>query len=944
MQEEINLIYKIEELIGQQIIKLNKNQEKISGFQYYEIDKEDYISSILFTNLFFMDLEYIISFVSQLKRLKTLDIKHSSLGNIIFLKELKNLTTLNLSGNRLTDISALKELKNLTSLDLGGNRLTDVSALKELKNLTSLDLYYNGFTDASLLKDLKSLTTLNLSNNILKNVSSLKELENLTSLNLSNNNITNVSSLRELKSLTSLDLSRNGLTNLSSLKELKNLTSLNLNGNRIKNTSFLKELKNLTSLDLSGNRLIDCSFLRDLKNLTSLSLSNNQFIDISSLRELKNLTYLDLSGNGLTNASSLIELKNLTSLNLNGNRIKDTSFLKELKNLTYLNLSGNGLTNASSLIELKNLTSLNLSSNNITNASFLKELKNLTYLDLNGNSIIKPPPEIIKQGLEAIRTYLGSILEEGELPLNEVKVLLVGDGGAGKTSLLKQLKGEEFNKHELSTHGINIRNLSIKSEEQDITAHFWDFGGQEIMHATHQFFLSERSFYILVLDGRRDEKTEYWLKHIESFGGDSPILIVLNKIDENPTFDVNRRFLQEKYKNVKGFYKISCARCQGLEELKEGLAKYIMEVKLLTTQWPKKWFKVKQCLSDMKDNYLTLENYLSLCENENITESSAKNTLLGYLHDLGVVLHFKDLPLRDINVINPIWLTTAVYRILNSEMLSDSRGILDIRQLNSILDDPDLYPANQYNYIIEIMKKFELCYLVKNNTILIPDLLGVDEPQFEFNYHNSLKFLFKYDFLPKSIMPRFIVKMNNDIKKDLRWRTGLVIENDGFSSIALIIADEEEKKIFIWVQGEQKRDYFSVIRHNLREINKSFKKIDAAELIPLPGGEDITVEYKELIGYEKANKKEYFVGKIDISYNVKELLNGIEREDERNVFNPPVGQIFKKKKWYKKFWAMVVAICILIGGFWQGSQLYDKYFGKDKNVKIEEVKKIQPIP
>ncbi|MBT4627428.1 MAG: hypothetical protein HOC63_12145, partial [Rhodospirillales bacterium] len=66
------------------------------------------------------------------------------------------------------------------------------------------------------------------------------------------------------------------------------------------------------------------------------------------------------------------------------------------------------------------------------------------------------------------------------------------------------------------------------------------------MHATHQFFLSHRSLYILVLDGRRDEKTEYWLKNIESFGGNSPILIVMNKIDQNPSFELNQRFLKEK--------------------------------------------------------------------------------------------------------------------------------------------------------------------------------------------------------------------------------------------------------------------------------------------------------------------------------------------------------------------------------------------------------------
>jgi small GTP-binding protein len=175
--------------------------------------------------------------------------------------------------------------------------------------------------------------------------------------------------------------------------------------------------------------------------------------------------------------------------------------------------------------KLKNLTMLDLTENQLkTLPAEIGKLTSLTTLYLSENPLESPPPERI----EAIRSYFKS-LEAERRALNEVKVLLVGDGGAGKTSLVKQLLGEEFDKHELQTHGINIRDRKV----EDLLVHFWDFGGQEIMHATHQFFLSKRSLYILVLDGRRDEKTEYWLKHIESFGGDSPILVVLNKIDKH---------------------------------------------------------------------------------------------------------------------------------------------------------------------------------------------------------------------------------------------------------------------------------------------------------------------------------------------------------------------------------------------------------------------------
>lgn len=48
--------------------------------------------------------------------------------------------------------------------------------------------------------------------------------------------------------------------------------------------------------------------------------------------------------------------------------------------------------------------------------------------------------------------------------------------------------------------------IRLKGEE-DVRLHVWDFGGQEIMHATHQFFLTERSLYLLVLSGRQGVRT-----------------------------------------------------------------------------------------------------------------------------------------------------------------------------------------------------------------------------------------------------------------------------------------------------------------------------------------------------------------------------------------------------------------------------------------------------
>jgi hypothetical protein len=92
--------------------------------------------------------------------------------------------------------------------------------------------------------------------------------------------------------------------------------------------------------------------------------------------------------------------------------------------------------------------------------------------------------------------------EERKRSLNEGKLILVGRGEVGKTSLVRRLSENEFRGDESKTQGINITNWPLRCGSKTLRLNVWDFGGQEIMHATHQFFLTERSVYLLVLNGR----------------------------------------------------------------------------------------------------------------------------------------------------------------------------------------------------------------------------------------------------------------------------------------------------------------------------------------------------------------------------------------------------------------------------------------------------------
>ncbi len=176
----------------------------------------------------------------------------------------------------------------------------------------------------------------------------------------------------------------------------------------------------------------------------------------------------------------------------------------ELEWLEVLNLSVNRITTLPEAIaRLQQLQSLHLSGNQITTLpEAIASLPQLTILDLDNNPI-ETPPEIVAKGIKAIRDYFQQLETEGTDYLSEAKLLIVGEGGAGKTTLAKKIESQNYQlQEEDSTKGIKIIRWSFMENGREFRVNIWDFGGQEIYHATHQFFLTKRSLYALVADNQ----------------------------------------------------------------------------------------------------------------------------------------------------------------------------------------------------------------------------------------------------------------------------------------------------------------------------------------------------------------------------------------------------------------------------------------------------------
>ncbi|NQU06371.1 MAG: GTP-binding protein [Calditrichaeota bacterium] len=655
-----------------------------------------------------------------------------------------------------------------------------------------------------------------------------------------------------------------------SIDETENVTGLNLDNCNLKRIpESVLQFEHLVNISLYNNEISETGMIFSrLPLLERIHLGKNRLQSIPEVvGEIMRLMELGLSENWLQilpeNIGNMVGLK---TLYLSNNRLKmlpDSMWKMERLEKLYIN-DNKFRSLPKSLLDLGLPIQWMLSS------------KNGIYL--SNNPLESPPVEIIKKGNDAIREYFVQ-LDSEERPLNEVRVLLVGDGGSGKTSCKKSLLKRKFDPNESQTHGINIETWTVYDEYEKVKVNIWDFGGQEIMHATHQFFLAKRSLYILVLDARRDDKTEYWLKHIESFGGDSPILVAINKMDENPAYDVNRQFLMEKYKGIRSFHRISCKDGSGIDELNTAFTEELLKIEMRKIQFGSKWLEVKRRLEEETADYISRKEYKNICVEAGIETETSMETLIDFLHDLGITLHFREFNLEDTHVMNPEWATGAVYRIINSKALAKSQGVLRLERMKTILKsrkkDKYTYPVEKHPYIINLMKKFELCYELNDDQILIPDLTDIQEPLFIFGYETSLRFRIDYDFLPRSILPRFVVNMHQDVHEDILWRTGVMLKNDGFNSKAVVKADYDAKKIFIYVNGSQQRDYSATILDTFRRINDSFEKLEAIEKVCLPDKQHIGVSYAHLIRLEMIGQTMYFPEEADHEYNISELLGSI---------------------------------------------------------------------
>jgi len=775
--------------------------------------------------------------------------------------------SLDLSGLGMTQLpSSLSQLNQLQRLHLDHNKLTGLPEwLGQLSQIRWLDLSSNQLTMLpDSLGQLTQLQELNLSFNRLLTVPDwLSRFTQLQTLVLGDHQLTSLPDwLGQITWLRELWLIDSQLTMLPDwLRQLTRLQTLWLLGNQLTTLpDWLGQLTQLQTLVLSDNQLTMLpDSLGQLTQLRDLDLSDNQLTMLpNKLSQLIQLQVLSLRGNHLTTLPDWLgQLTQLQRLVLSDNQLTALpDWLAQLIQLRSLDLSDNQLTTLPDWLgQLTQLQTLYLGGNQLTMLpDTLQQIQSLDQLFLHKNPALRFPRNILGPEIQAVRRgkrasspkaildyYFGQ--KQAGRPLNEMKLLLVGRGGSGKTSLARALQGLAFSQRLKDTKGVRITPWALRSGKDRIKVHTWDFAGQIITHAAHQFFFTQQSLYILVLTGRENsERTdaEYWLRLIKAFGTDrasgetSPVIIALNKSKSHPC-QVDRNALREKYPFIVDFVDTDCKAETGISILKQTMEKTAKRLPSIRLPFPSTWWAIKEELEKKDRDYLNYADFRSLCARLGEADESKQDSLAVILHSLGIALNYADdLRLRDTTILNPHWVTSGIYTILRDATHEDGTGELHLRDVQRVLPKES---ADMQRYMVELMRRFELAFPLNEtgDRWLVPQRLAEQQPKLAAEWKGSdvTRLRYHYTTLPEGLLPRFITRTYPLSKDQPRWVNGVILEENGCR--ALIRADQAERLVTVAVRGEpfERRRLLGLIRADFQKIHSDIEGLNPKEEIEL---------------------------------------------------------------------------------------------------------------
>lgn len=597
-----------------------------------------------------------------------------------------------------------------------------------------------------------------------------------------------------------------------------------------KNSQTKREVIKLSNVSLTEVPVELCKLL----HLKRLDLSNNQLEHLPyEIGLLKNLEYLDLSNNRLRALPiSIGNLKSLQVLDISGNEIEalpiemgSLSKLRELK-----------------LYQVKRIYGR-------VDLGVRREYDWTHGKTIRTTPLIFPPRDIIVLGVAATINFLQQQLLAKKRQWFS-KLLVVGEGGTGKTSLLSALLNNPFNTHLSTTQGIEIANLKLQHPFEpriNMSLSSWDFGGQEIYHATHQFFLTDRSLFLLVWNARhgwKQGKLYDWLDVIQSRAPESPIIIVATHIDERDAILPSQE-LQKNYPQIVAFCSVSNKTGDGIPQLREKLTEVAAKLPLMGESWPKTWLEAATAIREYPDKHIPPQHLLNLMARYGVTNENAL-VLTRWLHELGDILYYEeDEQLNDLVILKPQWVTKHISDVLGSEDVIGSLGIFSRGHMNLLWSG---LPPDLRDHFLRLMERFDLSYRIPEHRdiSLVVERLSLDPPAYQPAWNaildrqpcQEMTMIFRLNTIPPGVPTWFIARQHR-FTTYTHWRSGVLFAQDNrdpyqAQHLALVTTNAHDRTVTLTVRGPYPHNFFALLKDGLELTLARFPGLKIERLMPCP--------------------------------------------------------------------------------------------------------------
>ena len=552
---------------------------------------------------------------------------------------------------------------------------------------------------------------------------------------------------------------------------------------------------------------------------------------------------------------ALYLLENLEILDLSGNRLSTLPpRLGSLRSLRGLDLSGNKLKVFEPVIlQLGALEVLNLEYNQIEVVpDSLGSLEALDVVTIQGNPLFQPPAAVVARGSGAILAYMRGRLDPAAKTQWVSKLILVGEAAVGKTSVTRMLAGQPFDPDEPQTHGIRTTDLWFDHPRREVrmAMHTWDFGGQEIYHATHRFFLTDRSLFLCAFSSREGYvkgQIRTWLQAVTARAPGSPVIIVATHADEHPA-PLPLAALREEFPMIVDFVSVDSKTGRGADKLRSAIAAAAASLPLMGNLWPRSWLMTSESLRALGEQQACVSPQVmrGRMMAAGIDYEEDQDTVAGVLHSLGELLFYADeRELRDLIVVRPHWINEQITKLLDSEELLDRRGVLD-RSLMERLWAP-LEPTTR-RFLVSMMEHVDLAYRMDPDdheaVCLVVEKLAEDPADYLPAWENARaaggsEIRLVYDFSAferlQAGIPSWFIAREHRFTTGCHWRNGALLHSKAERAWALLAADPLTRRVELTVRGPYPVAFFSELMASFERIlTTRYPGVPWTRLVPCP--------------------------------------------------------------------------------------------------------------